>query len=253
MPWRVESGQALRQPVRCRNVGGDDARYGLRHREIPRQRTGERHRSPFRPCDRPAIRCGDDRSDRNRHRTALRGAADRPQARGEDPRELGAAEGDQERDAVSPKLRRKHGLCRQDLPRVRLGEYRQGSGESLPPRRRHLGHRLQDCRRHRRQDGLREERCPPVPERDSIHARPTLGRGTRLCRTGTTRASGLHAARSRRGTRLRSVGADDPLRGVDNGAGGDLPAGVLSCGVRRGTAAERARGECGPHVVHYGA
>lgn len=154
VPWRVESGQALRQPVRCRNVGGDDARYGLRHREIPRQRTGERHRSPFRPCDRPAIRCGDDRSDRNRHRTALRGAADRPQARGEDPRELGAAEGDQERDAVSPKLRRKHGLCRQDLPRVRLGEYRQGSGESLPPRRRHLGHRLQDCRRHRRQDGL---------------------------------------------------------------------------------------------------
>ncbi len=40
--------------------------------------------------------------------------------------------------------------------RVRLGEYRQGSGESLPPRRRHLGHRLQDRRRHRRQDGLRK-------------------------------------------------------------------------------------------------
>ena len=51
-------------------------------------------------------------------------------------------------------LRREHGLCGQNLPGIRQGEYRQGERKSLPPCRRYLGYRLQDRRRHRRKDGL---------------------------------------------------------------------------------------------------
>ena len=41
----------------------------------------------------------------------------------EDPRELGEAERHQERHALSAGLRREHGLCGQNLPGIRQGEY----------------------------------------------------------------------------------------------------------------------------------
>ena len=143
-------------------MGGGDAGHGLRHREVPGQRTGEGHRSEVCPAHRPAVRAGDHRCNRNRHRTALRGARHRQEARGEDSRELGETEGHQECDALPAGLWGEYGLCSQDLPPVRQGKHRQGEGESLPAGGRHLGNRFQDSRQHSCEDGLREERPAPL-------------------------------------------------------------------------------------------
>ena len=61
--WKV--GQTLRQPVCVPVVGRGDACHGLRHREIPGQRTGEGHRPEVCPTHCPAVRAGDHRRDRD--------------------------------------------------------------------------------------------------------------------------------------------------------------------------------------------